>query len=69
MSRRAPGGPGAGLRAVWHRIGTNPSQTRAQEAAIVDLEGGGTANPTLGGGFRVMAGTGVLAVDGCEAGR
>ena len=42
-----------------HRIGTKAAQTGTQTAAIVVPEGGGTANPTLGGGCGVMAETGL----------
>jgi hypothetical protein len=40
--------------ALWtnqHEFGANPAQTRATDRASVSAEGGGTATPTLGGGY------------------
>jgi hypothetical protein len=46
-----------------HGFGTPASQTRARPAGIVNAEGGGTASPTLGGGYRVVGPFGVSAGD------
>jgi hypothetical protein len=45
--RRVPLGA---LCAKRHTFGTVPAQTRAPFAGIVVFEGGGSDNPTLGGG-------------------
>jgi hypothetical protein len=45
-----------------HGLGTPASQTGARPAGIVNAEGGGTASPTLGGGYRVVGLFGVSAV-------
>jgi len=39
-----------------HKIFTTPSQTREPTTGTVNREGGGTAHPTLGGGWRVSPG-------------
>ena len=51
------------LRTNRHEFGTDPAQTRARMAGIVDREGGGTAHPTLGGGYWAMAGAGAAEGD------
>jgi hypothetical protein len=42
----------AGLWTNRHEADAPASHTRAQSAASVSAEGGGTQPPTLGGGFR-----------------
>ena len=55
----SPGRPAAPRRShavapLWtnrHELGARRAQTRAPRPASVTAEGGGTAHPTLGGGF------------------
>jgi len=46
-----------------HEVGPDGSQTRANVTGIVALEGGGTAHPTLGGGYWVTARVGAAPGD------
>jgi hypothetical protein len=54
-TRATTGGPAAkAVRPPWidrHAFDTVRSQTRAPKPGSVPAEGGGTATPTLGGGF------------------
>ena len=49
MTRAVP--PPRSLWMVRPRFGAVQAQTRASKRASVPAEGGGTATPTLGGGF------------------
>jgi len=51
VSARRCSAPAAALWTNRPDLGTYPSQTRAPNPASVFAEGGGTATPTLGGGF------------------
>jgi hypothetical protein len=47
----------------WCRFGTDPAQTRARTTGIVAPEGGGTAHPTLGGGYGALGRSDAAARD------